>query len=171
VDESFIHIFFDCRHVRDWQSQFVRKYLPDLINPDLTARKKMWFFGILPDAEEAEFFIAVSILCFQFCIWEAKLEKKIPSFHTLEISFSEQINSLLRLNRDARDSATKTNNSLCRQFGYGYRPAANHGPLPPANLPAPRPPAPAAPALPAPVQAPGRWNPPRPRVRADPRPP
>jgi hypothetical protein len=168
-DESFMHIFFDCQHVRNWHSQFVRKYLPDLINPDLPSLKKMWFFGILPGTEEVEFFPSISILCFQFCIWEAKLGKKIPSFHALEISFSDQINCLLRLNKDARDSATKINNSLCRHFGFGYRPAANPQTPPPAYPPADLPAAP--PAIPAPAPAPGRWIPLQPRARADPRPP
>jgi hypothetical protein len=125
VDESFIHIFFDCQHVRRWHTDFVRKYLPDFNNLDIPSQKKMWFFGILPNADEVEFFPAISLLCFQFCIWEAKLGKKIPSFHTLEISFSKQIECLLRLNKDARESATKLNISLCRQFGFGYLPAAD----------------------------------------------
>jgi hypothetical protein len=179
VDESFLHIFHDCQHVRRWHSEFVRKYLPELDNPDIRSLKKMWFFGILPTLDEAELFPAVAILCFQFCIWEAKLGKKIPSFRTLEISFSEQIESFLRLNKDARESATKTNISLCRLFGYGYRPPADpreaHRDLlagppdgPPAVNQAGRQERAAPAAVPAPV--PG-WIPPPPRARADRRPP
>jgi hypothetical protein len=140
-------------------------------------KKKMWFFGILPTSDEAEFFPSISLLCFQFCIWEAKLGKKIPSFHTLEISFSEQIECLLRLNKDARESATKTNISLCRQFGFGYRPAANlraaHPAGPPDGPPAVHSVAPQELAAPgaAPAPAPGRWIPLPPRERADLRPP
>jgi len=137
----------------------------------------MWFFGILPNADKVEFFPAISLLCFQFCIWEAKLGKKIPSFHTLEISFSEQIECLLRLNKDARESATKINISLCRHFGFGYRPVADlraaqpAGPPdgPPAGDPVVRQEREAPAAAPAPV--PGGWIPLPPRERADRRPP
>jgi hypothetical protein len=162
VDKSFIHIFYDCEHVRNWHTQFVRKYLPELVDPDIPSLKRMWFFGILSNTNEAEFFSSIAILCFQFCIWEAKLGKKIPSFHTLEISFSDQVECLLRLNKDARESATKLKLFLCRQFGFGYRPAANPRAAPPAAPPA----APQAPAAPVP----GRWIPLQQRARADPRP-
>jgi hypothetical protein len=127
----------------------------------------MWFFGILPNTNEAEFFSSISIFCFQFGIWEAKLGKKIPSFHTLEISFPEQIDCLLRLNKDARESATKINISLCRQFGFRYQPAANPRAAHPAGPPADHQVAPQAPAAPAPAPVPGRWIPLQPRERAD----
>jgi hypothetical protein len=35
VDESFIHIFFECDHVRNRHRQFISKYLPELVNPDI----------------------------------------------------------------------------------------------------------------------------------------
>ncbi len=179
MDESFLHIFYDCQHVRRWHSEFVSKYLPELDNPDIRSLKKMWFFGILPNSDEVELFPAVSLLCLQFCIWEAKLGKKIPSFHTLEISFSEQIECFLRLNKDARESATKTNTSLCRHFGYGYRPPADPRAVHPAHPAGPpdEPPAVnpaglqerAAPVVaPAPILG---WIPLPPRERADRRPP
>jgi hypothetical protein len=107
----------------------------------------------------------------------SKTREKNPLFHTLEISFSEQIECLLRLNKDARESATRINISLCRQFGFGYRPAANlraaHPAGPPDSPPADHPVAPqdlAAPAA-APAPAPGGWIPLLPRVKADLRPP
>jgi hypothetical protein len=112
--------FFECRHVRNWHQQFSNKYLSDIDTSVERDVKKMWLLGILPGYENVEFFSSVSIFCFQYCIWEAKLNKKIPSFTTLEISFSELIDSFLRLNKDARESATKLNLSLCRHFGYGY---------------------------------------------------
>jgi hypothetical protein len=182
VDETFIHIFFDCKHVKRWHSEFIRKYFPDLNNPDITTQKKMWFLGIIPNLDDVELFPATSLLCFQFCIWEAKLSKKIPSFHTLEISFTEQIDCFLRLNKDARESATKINISLCRHFGFGYRPAAAARAANPADPPdgppdgLPDGPPAGNPDVRQAREAPahrvrGGWIPPPPRERADRRPP
>jgi len=138
----------------------------------------MWFLGILPNTADVELFPATSLLCFQFCIWEAKLSKKIPSFHTLEISFTEQIDCFLRLNKDARESATKINISLCRHFGFGYRPAAAARAAQPAGPPDGLPDGPPAgdpivrQVREAPAhRVPGGWIPPPPRERADHRPP
>jgi hypothetical protein len=38
------------------------------------------------------------VLIYQFCIWEAKLKKKIHSFHTIDVLFREKVEKLLFTN-------------------------------------------------------------------------
>jgi len=120
-DETFVHLFLECKYTRSWHSFFVNKFLPEFAPVGENDKKKLWFLGILPSQNKANLFVVVSILCFQHRIWEAKLSKKIPSGTTLEIKFTEVINSFIRRSKLARTELGKISNlSLCRNFGYGY---------------------------------------------------
>ena len=113
------------------------------------------------------------------CVDDDALSLTISELMLNSVSFTEQIDCFLRLNKDARESATKINISLCRLFGYGYRPPAgprevhrDHPAGPPDPPPAANPAGLQERAAPAVVPAPvPGWIPPPPRARADRRPP
>jgi hypothetical protein len=80
-DENFIHIFLECPTTFDWHNQFKKKYLPHLVFTDLTLRTALFFYGKLPGVGTgtSNQFLTLSILIFQFCVWEEKLrEKNLP---------------------------------------------------------------------------------------------
>jgi hypothetical protein len=126
----------------NWHNQFLNKYLPQLVNLDAQALKNLWFFGRIPIPTADNLFVQLSMLTFQFCIWEAKLKKKLPSFRTLEIAFAEIIAQVLGCKKKMRDSANKNNFLLCRLFVFGGPPvpAATDAHIPPPLPAVPLPP-------------------------------
>jgi len=117
-DETFIHLFYNCNTTRAWQAQFLTKCFPEFgLLPD-NELKKLWFLGIYNDTIIP--FIVGAMLSFQFCIWEHKLRKNVPSFHTLYNEFLSSFIDTCRHNNDVRLSGTVINYELCRTI-FGAR--------------------------------------------------
>jgi hypothetical protein len=119
--ESFLHIFFTCATSAEWHGRFLSTYFPDIIFNSDAEKKILLFLGKLPDPHGHNPFIAVCVLIYQFCIWEAKLKKKIHSFHTIDSLFREKVEKLLFTNSKIRKSASKTNLFLRRTFSQAIR--------------------------------------------------
>jgi hypothetical protein len=81
-------------------------------------QKKLWFLGLVNDVLNP--FGVGAILSFQFCIWENKLRKNVPSFHTLYTEFLALFISTCKHNPDIRLSGTVINYELCRTI-FGAR--------------------------------------------------
>ncbi len=81
--------------------------------------KKLWFLGIYDDTIFD--FIVAAFLTFQFCIWEHKLRKNVPSFHTLYTEFLEVFRNTCMHNQQIRLSGTELNYELCRNIFGGRR--------------------------------------------------
>jgi hypothetical protein len=117
-DETFIHLFYNCNTTRAWQAQFLTKCFPEFgLLPD-NEQKKLWFLGIYNDTIVP--FIVGAVLSFQFCIWENKLRKNVPSFHTLYTEFLSLFIDICKHNSDIRLSGTVINFELCRTI-FGAR--------------------------------------------------
>jgi hypothetical protein len=114
--ENFLHIFFNCPVVTQWNNAFLTKYFPEIQLPTDREKKMLLFLGRVPVPHGTNNFIALTILIFQFCVWEAKLKKKLHSFITLDILFQDKILSLIGVNKKIRKIALKTNLSLRRHF-------------------------------------------------------
>jgi hypothetical protein len=125
-DESFSHLFYDCGTTSTWQNSFLNKHFPELLPLNRLDKKKLWFLGYTTDIYHS--FILAAFLSFQFCIWEAKLSKKIPSFHFLENTFLERFGQTLKHNSAIYKSMLKSNYALCRYFLGGGQggPAGGH---------------------------------------------
>jgi hypothetical protein len=91
---------------------------------DDRTKKIFWLLGYT----EANYSILVmtAVLSFQFHIWEAKLKKKVPSFHTLYTDFIDSFCQSYKYNSDIRKSCLKLNYSLCRSL-LGVRRAVDDG--------------------------------------------
>jgi hypothetical protein len=114
--EKFLNMFFSCPTVTQWNTAFLAKYFPELYFPTDRDKKIFLFLGRVPEPFGANIFIAMTILIFKFCVWEAKLKKKLHSFPTLDNLFQDKIFSLIGMNKKIRKIAAKTNLSLCRHF-------------------------------------------------------
>jgi hypothetical protein len=112
-EETFIHLFYQCRTVHDWHVIFINKFLPELPNLDNYNLKSLWLLGYYDNLLYNSFFSA-AIMTFQFCIWECKLKKLIPSFHTLQCQFLELFSQSFKHNSDFRKASLKINYNLCR---------------------------------------------------------
>jgi hypothetical protein len=111
-DETFLHLFYSCDTTKNWHQNFIRKCLPEL--PAMTAQeeKSLWFLGYTNDRFSLT--VLFSILTFQYCVWEAKLKKKTPSFNSIYIQFIEHIKQTAIFNSVFRDDISKNNYTLCR---------------------------------------------------------
>jgi hypothetical protein len=84
---------------------------------DLQQRASFFFWGKIPGEGTANKFLVLSVLIFQFCVWEEKLRKKKPSFNTIDNLFAENVFSLTTMNRKIFASAEKLNLPICRLAG------------------------------------------------------
>jgi hypothetical protein len=123
-DETFIHLFFNCPTVRDWHSKFLTKCFPELPVMDDYRRKSFWFLGY--NINNYSVFIQSAVLSFQFWIWEAKLKKLTPSFHSLFSQFYDSFCMAFKHSVEIRKSCLKINYTLCRSL-LGNRQVADDG--------------------------------------------
>jgi hypothetical protein len=114
-DESFIHIFFKCPTVRNWQNNFLTRYFNDL---QLTENdsKKFWFLGLLPRDANPNLAILTSIILFQYCCWEEKLRKRRPSVTTIFYLFDDTHNNIFDNSSLLRDLAAGLAFSIYRPY-------------------------------------------------------
>jgi hypothetical protein len=105
---------------------------------DVQDRKSTLFLGRVHEPDSDNFFIAITILIFQYVIWEQKLKKKTPSYQSIKNQFLEHIKKLWWGNTRARKESSKSNFLLCSILGYGERrhghqPDGAAAPLPPGG--------------------------------------
>jgi hypothetical protein len=116
-DETFFHVFMDCGTVRTWHNKFLGDYLPGGYLRDDQERKNFFFLGRVHEPDIDCFFIMMTVLVFQFVVWEQKLRKKCPSYRSIKIEFQEHMGRFLTGNSRARKDVLKSNFILCRKFG------------------------------------------------------
>jgi hypothetical protein len=116
TDESFIHLFYSCPTTRNWQRQFLRKCFPEMGVLLVPEEKHLWLLGLYNNSFQE--FIVAAFMSFQYCIWEQKLRKNLPSFHTIYTEFLEIFRSTCSHNQQLRLSGSELNYELCRNvFG------------------------------------------------------
>jgi hypothetical protein len=118
-DETFVHIFFNCPTVRNWHDRFLFEYTQIGYLRNDQERKNFFFLGRVLEPDGDNYFITMTILIFQFVVWEQKLRKKVPSFQSINLEFREHIKNLLRGNALARKDSIKSNFILCRKLRHG----------------------------------------------------
>jgi hypothetical protein len=117
-DETFSHLFYDCITTRNWQENFLREHLPEnFFNNDV--EKRLFFITGYNNRYPMNLLLTTAVLLFQYCIWEAKLKKKIPSFHTLNEEFLDLCRKFIWSNSVAHNCCTSNNFPLRRNLGYG----------------------------------------------------
>jgi hypothetical protein len=127
-DETFKHLFLSCTQTKAWHNQFVSKYFSSVNFDTEEDRVKFFMLGILPNTHTSSELFNDILLSFQYCIWEQKLQKKIPSFATLCNSFQYQINHLILNSKRLLKECEKHDFEICKIFAP--RPAM--GIIPPA---------------------------------------
>jgi hypothetical protein len=105
-------LFFDCPTVRNWHEAFIVEFIRPGGFPVDTDKKKFLFTGILDNA--FNYFEASAAITFQFSVWEEKLRKKIPSYHTIKNSFIDRFFGAVKKSSKLRKASIKSNIPLCR---------------------------------------------------------
>jgi hypothetical protein len=93
-DETFIHLFYECRVTETLHEWFIRKY-----NLQVADRKKLFFLGILDENAGYNAIIHIMVMLVQFFIWEMKIFKRNYSGTTVDIDFSYYINNCFKNSR------------------------------------------------------------------------
>jgi hypothetical protein len=111
-DETFIHLFFLCPTVQSWHNDFITKCFPEFPVLSPMSLRSLWFLGYCEEINSI--FVKFAIIAFQQCIWEAKLKKILPSFHSLYSNFLDGFKLTFKHNSDVRKSSSVINYTLCR---------------------------------------------------------
>jgi hypothetical protein len=117
-DESFEHLFYGCMTTREWHTKFLESHFPPDFIPSEEIRKKFLVLGFHSDHKKNILLTMVPLL-FQYCIWEARLKKKTPSFYTLNQEFLEIAKKFIWTNNVAHNCCTFLNFPLRRNLGHG----------------------------------------------------
>jgi hypothetical protein len=125
-DETFSHLFYDCETTGFWHAKFFREHTPEnfFVNDE---EKRLYMITGFCNRYPRNLFPTVTALLFQYCIWEARLKKKIPSFHTLNEDFLYMMKNFIWSNSVAYNCCTFSNFPLRRNLGYGRAAAAGQG--------------------------------------------
>jgi hypothetical protein len=98
-------------------------------------RKTIFFLGRVHEPDNDNLFIGFTILLFQYHIWELRLKKRAPSYHSIKQDFEVTVRNLLRGNSLARKEILKTNFILCRKLRNGEEHRPGFQPVRAAALP------------------------------------
>jgi hypothetical protein len=115
-DETFSHLFYDCDTTRIWHANFLREHTPENFFNN-GEEKKLYLITGFCNRYPKNLFLTMSALLFQYCIWEAKLKKKIPSFHTLNEDFLDMMRNFIWTNSVAHNCCTFRIFSIAQEPG------------------------------------------------------
>jgi hypothetical protein len=77
-------LFRDCPTTECWHGAFINEFFySQFIN--FEEKNYFWFLGRFPSiSAKTNMVFVLGSLVFQFCLWEEKLRKRRPSYHTLK---------------------------------------------------------------------------------------
>ena len=117
-EESFVHLFFECRTTDRWLREFETTFYPEILLVTPILRRQFWFLHILPAHNGfRNSFISFSLWIFKFLIWEAKLQKRQPSFTSMKIDYFYYLGNLKNCNTRVRADFAKITYAICRNWG------------------------------------------------------
>jgi hypothetical protein len=111
-DETFVHLFFDCKFTKDVLKKFNEKFF--MIDFD-SHFKKFIFTGIIPGITKPNSFLMTMASAITYYIWQCKLQKKSPSFEGLNNDIFFNVENMLRCNMNLRIDMD-LNLPLCRSW-------------------------------------------------------
>jgi hypothetical protein len=120
-DESFTHLFLLCPTVQAWHDQFLSTKL-GIVDITLEEKKKFWFLGIPPHTDSPSYAVLSAVLIIQYCVWEEKLRKRIPSYRTINLMFEDIFFAGIKSNKRFLKSASNLNYAIFRPVQGLYGP-------------------------------------------------
>jgi hypothetical protein len=114
--ESFRHLFYDCDTVRSLHDRAANEFLSNINMADMTAREKLWFFGLTIDQYSSNMFLQTFIGCIQLYVWECKLRKVLPSWDSMHEFVYCKIKGMLQISSTLNDSRVSLNNNVFRRW-------------------------------------------------------
>jgi hypothetical protein len=115
-DESFLHLFFECKKTNEVLAKFLNKFLFDF-NCDNDVNKKLFIYtgtNCLTGNIDNRFIRALSVH-FCFYIWECKLQKKLPTAESLYNDLFYSIKNMRKAS-SIMQQAYNLNLHICRSW-------------------------------------------------------
>ena len=118
--EEFFHVFFSCPHIGIIRGRITEVLFPhpDRINPQIS--RLQGITGLVPTTSpEDRFFYVLSALLLNYCIWQAKLKKIIPSAATLLTEIDHLFFGINKVSSRISDMCTNNLTPICRRWRNG----------------------------------------------------
>jgi hypothetical protein len=90
--ETFVHLFFDCAVVNSLISRIWETYIQEL-----EINKTIYFLANYSDNESYNRSLGLFLDVFRFHLWQAKLEKKIPTTQKIITEIQYSLQTILRV--------------------------------------------------------------------------
>jgi hypothetical protein len=90
--ETFTHLFFDCAVVNNLISKIWETYIQEL-----ELNKTIYFLANYSENENYNRFLGLFLDVFRFHLWQAKLEKKIPTTQKIIAEIQYSLQTILRV--------------------------------------------------------------------------
>ena len=121
--EDFSHVFFLCPQISRTRERINDLLLPAGNANNLQISRLSGITGLVPNSStEDEFFYVLSSLLLNYCIWQAKLKKTIPSVATLLTEIDHLFFGINSTSTRIRNLSTYSLTPICRRWrGAGGR--------------------------------------------------
>jgi hypothetical protein len=113
-DESFLHLFHDCNHVKKIRMALTNRFFNEISNLSDEDKKLFWFCGSF--MENNNITTGITALVINFYIWECKLRKTPLSVASLMADLEYTMGRCFALSRKARLGCKKINFQLFRNW-------------------------------------------------------
>ncbi len=123
-EETMDHFFWSCNTMANYRVKFLEKCFPEL-NAYLVVplnQKGLWYYGCLPENENKNQFITVSLTVFKYVVWRAKLFKRKRGFNSIFMAWVDQMQSIIAAGHALIGEKNKLTYAICRNWdriGYG----------------------------------------------------
>ena len=114
--ENFLHIFLECPTVLNYHNKFKSEFFNNIVLSPIE-EKNFWLLGEhlnWSQEKKINLFLFSAIFCFNFAIWECKLQKKIKSFTSLKMDYILMLKKVVSISPFIRSEKDKLNVALCR---------------------------------------------------------
>jgi hypothetical protein len=113
-DETFVHLFFDCPKTKAVVKDFCANYL-DIDRDNEGAMKNFLFTGTIVGLKTQNFFLSTVAIVFNYEVWRAKLQKKIPILNSLLNNLIFTVENIRQVSNTIRHDM-QLNLPLCRNW-------------------------------------------------------
>ena len=84
---------------------------------NITDKKKFWLMGIIPRCNDnSDVFLLLVSQIFQFSMWNFKMQKRLPTTHSFEMEFFENLTKIVKASRMVKDNMALNNVTICRNW-------------------------------------------------------
>jgi hypothetical protein len=116
--EDFFHVFFQCIVIKDCINKYVERYSTINDLNDIERKKNFIFTGTTEGWRPETVVAALQNIIFLYGIWQCKLNRKIPSFVTVENNMLTVFDNSVLLSQFLSELASTGVSPICRLWRH-----------------------------------------------------